>query len=101
MAEYADAFGGDDPPPPVAGARQIVGGVALLVLGSQWLVGSASDIAESFGVSDLVVGLTVVAIGTSAPELATSIVAALAASATSPWGTWSARTSSTCCRCWA
>ncbi len=77
-AEYVEAFGGDDTPGPLwLELVQIIGGVALLVLGSQWLVGSASDIAESFGVSDLVVGLTVVAIGTSAPELATSIVAAV------------------------
>ncbi len=55
----------------------IAGGVGALVVGSRWLVGSASRIAESFGVSDLVIGLTVVALGTSAPELATSLVAAI------------------------
>ncbi|WP_336582036.1 sodium:calcium antiporter [Nesterenkonia sp. PF2B19] len=52
-------------------------GVALLVAGAQMLVSGATDIAEAFGVSDLVIGLTVVAIGTSLPELATSIIAAL------------------------
>ncbi len=51
-------------------------GVGLLVGGAQALVHGASDIARSFGVSDRVVGLTVLAIGTSLPELATSIVAA-------------------------
>jgi len=51
-------------------------GLAILVLGSQLLVGSATDIAEELGVSDLVIGLTVVAIGTSLPELASCVVAA-------------------------
>ena len=49
----------------------------MLVVGAGWLVDGASDIAQSFGVSDLVIGLTVVAIGTSLPELATSIIAAV------------------------
>jgi len=55
----------------------VVVGLGVLVLGSQLLVGSATDIAEELGVSDLVIGLTVVAIGTSLPELATSMLAAL------------------------
>ncbi len=55
----------------------VLGGLVLLVVGSQLLVGSASDIATEFGVSDLVIGLTVVAIGTSLPEVATSLVAAM------------------------
>lgn len=55
----------------------IVVGLALLVLGSEWLVGSAVAIAKAFGVSDLVIGLTIVAAGTSMPEVATSITAAL------------------------
>ncbi|OQK16084.1 sodium:calcium antiporter [Methyloprofundus sedimenti] len=53
----------------------IVLGLVLLVLGSQWLVDSAVSIAHALAVSDLVIGLTVVAVGTSLPELATSIVA--------------------------
>lgn len=53
----------------------VLGGVGLLVLGSQWLVSGASDIARSLGLSNLVIGLTVVAIGTSLPELAASVVA--------------------------
>jgi cation:H+ antiporter len=65
------------PLPPVIAAVSIVAGLVLLVAGSFLLVRSASDIARSFGVSDLVIGLTVVAIGTSAPELFTSIVAAI------------------------
>jgi cation:H+ antiporter len=52
-------------------------GVALLVVGAQLLVRGATDIASGFGISDLVIGLTVVAVGTSLPELATSVVAVL------------------------
>ncbi len=55
----------------------IVVGLGLLVQGSNWLVGAAVVFAQAFGVSELVIGLTVVAIGTSMPEIATSIVAAM------------------------
>ncbi|MFP5408462.1 MAG: calcium/sodium antiporter [Gammaproteobacteria bacterium] len=55
----------------------VVGGLALLVLGADWLVGAAVVFAKMMGVSDLVIGLTVVAIGTSMPEIATSLIAAL------------------------
>jgi len=55
----------------------IVVGLALLVLGSDWLVDSATAFARALGVSDLVIGLTIVAAGTSLPELATSALAAL------------------------
>ena len=54
----------------------VAAGLALLVLGADWLVDAAVAVARSFGVSDLVIGLTVVAIGTSMPEIATSLVAA-------------------------
>jgi len=50
-------------------------GLVLLVLSSRVLVWGAVDIASAMGVSDLVIGLTVVAIGTSLPELASSIIA--------------------------
>ena len=52
-------------------------GLAALVIGAQLLVENASGIARSFGISELVVGLTIVAIGTSMPELVTSVVAAV------------------------
>ncbi|MFP4431454.1 MAG: calcium/sodium antiporter [Spirochaetaceae bacterium] len=55
----------------------LAGGIVLLVLGAGWLVGGSSALARRFGVSELVVGLTVVASGTSAPELVVSVVAAL------------------------
>lgn len=54
----------------------IAAGLAGLPLGADWLVDGASDIARTFGVSDTVIGLTLVALGTSLPELATSITAA-------------------------
>lgn len=54
----------------------IVGGVALLAAGSTLLVRGSVGIAESFGVSETVIGLTIVAAGTSTPELVTSLVAA-------------------------
>jgi cation:H+ antiporter len=55
----------------------IVAGLALLVLGSRWLVAAAIAFAQKLGISELVVGLTIVAAGTSLPEVATSIIAAL------------------------
>jgi cation:H+ antiporter len=54
----------------------VAGGVGLLVVGARWLVRGATDVAATFGVSDLVIGLTVVAVGTSLPEIATSVIAA-------------------------
>lgn len=56
---------------------QTVGGLIVLVIGARLLVDSATEIARTFGVSEAVIGLTVVAIGTSLPELATSVIAAL------------------------
>lgn len=55
----------------------IIGGLAILVWGAGWLVESAVRMAKSLGVSDLVIGLTIIAAGTSLPELATSVIAAL------------------------
>lgn len=52
-------------------------GLAALVAGSEFFVRGATTIAHAFGVSDLIVGLTIVALGTSLPEIATSLVAAL------------------------
>ena len=54
----------------------IAGGLALLVLGANLLVDGSVDVARRFGLSEAVIGLTIVAIGTSMPELATSVVAA-------------------------
>lgn len=55
----------------------LVAGLGLLVQGSDWLVGGATAIARAFGVDDLLIGLTIVALGTSLPELATSVIASI------------------------
>jgi cation:H+ antiporter len=55
----------------------VIVGLALLVVGSRWFTGSAISVAKTFGVSELVIGLTIVAAGTSLPEVATSVLAAL------------------------
>lgn len=54
----------------------IIGGAAAIVLGGNLVVNSASSIAGTFGLSDNLIGLTIVACGTSLPELVTSLVAA-------------------------
>ncbi|MFN2442280.1 MAG: calcium/sodium antiporter, partial [Thermoanaerobaculia bacterium] len=56
-------------------AGLIVLGLAMLVGGSRFLIDAAVDLAGLFGISELVIGLTIVAIGTSLPELATSMIA--------------------------
>lgn len=77
-------LGVDEPtetPPPIEGGvwadtGVTVGGLVLIVVGGTILVSGARDVASTFGLSDTLIGLTIVAIGTSAPELATSVVAA-------------------------
>ena len=78
--EYEREYGGSTARSPQQIAINIgfvVLGLALLVLGSKFLVDSSIAIARSFGVSELVIGLTLVAAGTSLPELATSVVASI------------------------
>lgn len=55
----------------------VIGGLALLVLGARWLVQSAVELATAWGVNEAVIGLTIVAAGTSLPEVVTSIVATI------------------------
>lgn len=55
----------------------LIGGIVAIVLSANWLVEGASSIAKKFGISDLVVGLTIVAFGTSAPELTINVFSAL------------------------
>ncbi|WP_154792637.1 calcium/sodium antiporter [Occultella kanbiaonis] len=55
----------------------LVGGIAIIVFGSDLLVGGAVEIATDLGVSEAVIGLTIIAIGTSAPELVTTIVSTI------------------------
>ena len=54
-----------------------VGGIALTMLGAKLLVDNAIILAKSWGISEAVIGLTIVAVGTSLPELATSVMAAV------------------------
>ncbi|MFK7866669.1 MAG: calcium/sodium antiporter [Alphaproteobacteria bacterium] len=63
--------------PLVKGMIFAAGGMFLLVFGADWLVTGASNIARVFNVSEAVIGLSLVAIGTSLPELATAIAASL------------------------
>ena len=64
---------------PLKGVRcliYILGGIGAIVIGGDLVVDSASAIAENFGLSQTLIGLTIVAMGTSLPELVTSVVAA-------------------------
>jgi cation:H+ antiporter len=54
----------------------LVAGLVLLIISSRILVWGAVEIAHGFGISDLIIGLTIVAVGTSLPELASSVIAA-------------------------
>ena len=55
----------------------IIAGLGLLVLGARWLVDGAATLARAFGISDAIIGLTIVAAGTSLPEVAASVVATI------------------------
>lgn len=66
-----------DPPDPIwRGFAFFLAGLVGVVLGANWLVEGASNIARVLGVSEAVIGLTIVAVGTSLPELVTSVMAA-------------------------
>lgn len=85
VAEYEREFGTDGEvhdlhgrwPLFVTYGLMVAGGLFLLVKGSDWLVDGASSIATALGFSELTIGLTIVALGTSLPELATSAVAGI------------------------
>jgi len=62
--------------PPMRNTLWLLGSLVVLIAASRLLVWGAVDAAQRFGVGDLVIGLTIVAIGTSLPELASSLVAA-------------------------
>ena len=61
---------------PLKSVLCIAGGLAAIIVGGDLVVDSACDIAAAFGMSEALIGLTIVAVGTSLPELVTSIVAA-------------------------
>jgi cation:H+ antiporter len=78
-AEYEKEFGRG----PLRGRQQLINialiviGLAMLMLGSRWLLAGAVAAAEALGVSTLVIALTIVAAGTSLPEVATSVIASI------------------------
>ena len=76
VTEYTGALA-DRPGSKLVAILQIAGGLALLVLGARWLVSSAVVVARALGVDETVIALTIVAAGTSMPEVETSIVATL------------------------
>ena len=55
----------------------LLGGIALVIFSANWLVDGASSLAKKYGIPDLVIGLTIVAFGTSAPELTVNMFSAL------------------------
>lgn len=77
-AAFTDEFGVEPDPTPVPktllSLSGLVAGIVVIVIGADWLVDGAVALARQWGVSDAFIGLTIVAIGTSAPELATTIV---------------------------
>lgn len=78
--EYRQEFGYPDRRGLLAWLLNVVlvaGGLGLLVLGSRWLVNGAVSLAQAVGLSELIIGLTIIAAGTSLPEVATSVLAAL------------------------
>ena len=81
LAEELDA--GDGGTGPAEGRRMFanvlmtIGGIVVIVIGADWLVDGAVGMARQFGVSEALIGLTVVAIGTSAPELVTTLISTI------------------------
>ncbi|MDA1188820.1 MAG: calcium/sodium antiporter [Chloroflexi bacterium] len=78
--QYEKEFGIKEP----SGRRQLAidivmlaAGLAVMVFGSRWLVSGASEAARVLGLSEFLIGITIVAIGTSLPEVATSVLAAM------------------------
>lgn len=65
------------PPDLLRSGLEIAGGLGMLVLGSHWFVDGSVTVAQWAGISERVIGLTMVAIGTSLPELVTSVVSTL------------------------
>lgn len=79
--EFAEEYGPETLPPTTSIRRTglwntvlLVFGLVLLVVGADWLVHGAVSIAKAVGTSETIIGLTIVAIGTSAPELVTTII---------------------------
>jgi cation:H+ antiporter len=82
-AEFAEEFAAPRESPPAArrdllwNLFLLLTGIVVVVVGADWLVNGAVGVARQFGVSDAFIGLTIVAIGTSAPELVTTIMSTI------------------------
>jgi cation:H+ antiporter len=79
QAEYEGAYGSEEARKSriVVNLLFVVTGMGMLGLGGDWLVIGATEMARALGVSELVIGLTIVAVGTSLPEVATSVLASV------------------------
>jgi cation:H+ antiporter len=75
--EYEQQYGARAPVKRPLQVLAIIAGLVLLVLGARWLVDAAVTFARLLEVSELIIGLTIVAAGTSLPEVATSVLAAV------------------------
>lgn len=75
-SEAAEEQGAPAPSSVVVSLLWVVGGLVILMFGARFLVDGAVSIARGYGVSEAFIGLTIVAVGTSLPELATSVIAA-------------------------
>ena len=80
LRQEAPGLAGPAHPPARVWARNgvlVAVGLGLLILGARWLVDGAASMARALGVSDVIIGLTIIAAGTSLPEVATSVLATL------------------------
>ncbi len=75
LDELSEEVSGTIKPLPLS-LLMTLGGLTLTILGAKFLVEGAVDLARTFGISEAVIGLTIVAVGTSLPELVTSVLAA-------------------------
>lgn len=72
----AEDIGVSAPASPLVSTLWVIGGLVALMVGARFLVDGAVNIARGYGISEAFIGLTIVAVGTSLPELATSLIAA-------------------------
>lgn len=75
-SEAAEEQGAPAPSSVIVSLLWVIGGLVILMFGARFLVDGAVSIARGYGVSEAFIGLTIVAVGTSLPELATSVIAA-------------------------
>lgn len=77
VAEHIAADARPGPKPMLLALAMALIGIAITIMGARFLVDGAVALAKGFGISDTIIGLTIVAVGTSMPELVTSVMAAL------------------------